>query len=71
MAADNEHNGIADCLRLHIYSEPDVNSEIVCKVRYLTDLIVSTGESRGDFYKVYTPVGASGYCRKDQVSIIE
>ena len=71
MAADNEHKGIADCLRLHIYSEPNENSEIVCKVRYLTDLIISTGESRGDFYKVYTAVGAEGYCRKEQARIIE
>lgn len=71
MAADNAHKGIADCLRLHIYSKPDIDSEIVCKVRYLTDLIISLGESTEDFYKVYTAVGASGYCKKDQVFIIQ
>ena len=71
MAADNEHKGCADCLRLHIYSKPDVNSEVVCKVRYLTDLIISDGESTKDFYKVYTAIGAEGYCRKDQVIFVE
>ena len=69
MAADNEHTGIADCLRLHIYSKPDANSEVVCKVRYLTDLIISLAESTEDYYKVYTAVGATGYCKKDQVFV--
>lgn len=67
MVADNEHTGIVDRPRLHIYSEPDVNSEIVCTVESPIGLIVSEGESRGDFYKVYTAYGAPGYCRKDQV----
>lgn len=69
MGVDNEPNGRAVCLRLHIHSKPDLNSEIVCKVRYLTDLIVSLGESTEDFYKVYTATGAAGYCKKDQVFV--
>lgn len=71
MAEDKMHTGQADCLRLHIHAKPDLDSEIVCKVRYLTDLIISLGESTEDFYKVYTAVGASGYCKKDQVFIIK
>ena len=71
MAADNAQKGIADCLRLHIYSKPDDKSEVVCKVRYLTDLIISRGESTDDYYKVYTAVGATGYCKKDQVFVTQ
>lgn len=71
MEVDNAHNGKAICLRLHIYSKPDVDSEVVCKVRYLTDLIISLAESTEDFYKVYTATGASGYCKKDQVFVKE
>ena len=70
MEVDNVPNGRADCLRLHIHTKPDLESEIVCKVRYLTDLIVSLGESTEDFYKVYTATGATGYCKKDQVFLI-
>ena len=57
----------ADCQRLCIYSEPDLNSEIVCEVDSPIGMIISDGESRGDFYKVYTVHGVPGYCRKDQV----
>ena len=61
----------ADCQRLCIYSEPDENSEIVCEVDSIIGLIISVGESRGDYYRVYTVYGAPGYCRKEQVHIIE
>lgn len=57
----------ADGQRLCIYSEPDDNSEIVCEVDSPIGLIISTGESGDDFYKVYTVYGVPGYCRKDQV----
>lgn len=61
--------GVANCLRLHIHSEPDLDSEIVCKVRYLTELDVDMGNSTEDFYKVTTAIGAEGFCQKDLVTI--
>ena len=61
--------GIANCLRLHIYSEPDFNSEIVCKVRYLTELMIDPVGSTKDFYKIYTAIGAEGFCQKDLITI--
>lgn len=69
MVVDNMRTGHADCIRLHIHTKPDLDSEIVCKVRYLTNLEISLEESTEDFYKVYTATGASGYCKKDQVFI--
>lgn len=69
MEVGNLTKGIATCLRLHIHSKPDLESEIVCKVRYLTELAVNLNDSTEDFYKVYTATGAMGYCKKDQVSI--
>lgn len=61
--------GFANCLRLHIHSKPDLESEIVCKVRYLTEVMVDIGGSTPDFYKVYTATGAEGFCQKDFVTI--
>lgn len=61
--------GVANCIRLHIRSEPDLNSEVVCKVRYLTELVIDLGESTKDFYKVYTAIGAEGFCQKEFVTI--
>lgn len=63
--------GVVTCLRLHIHSKPDLESEIVCKIRYLTEVVVDLAESTKDFYKVYTAVGAEGFCLRDCVSIKE
>lgn len=61
--------GVAKCLRLHILSEPRADADVVCKVRYLTNLLVSESESTDDYYKVCTAFGAEGYCDKHSVEI--
>lgn len=61
--------GVVNCLRLHIYSEPNIDSEIVCKVRYATELEIDPTESTEDFYKIYTAIGAEGFCEKELVTI--
>ena len=61
--------GVVNCLRLHIHTEPDVNSEIVCKIRYLTEVMVDPVNSTKDFYKIYTAIGAEGFCQKDLLTI--
>lgn len=69
MKAKSTFTGFANCLRLHIHSEPNLESEIVCKVRYLTELEVESDESTPDFYKVYTVTGAEGFCQKEFVTL--
>ena len=61
--------GVVNCLRLHIHSEPSTDSEIVCKVRYPTEVVVDSDNSTEDFYKVYTAIGAEGFCEKELVTI--
>lgn len=61
--------GMANCLRLHILSEPRADADVVCKVRYLTELMVIEDESTDDYYKVCTAIGAEGYCDKNSVKI--
>ncbi len=65
MKTDEMLIGVADCLRLPIYTEPDVNSELVCKVRYLTEVMIDPVNSTEEFYKVCTAIGAEGFCQKD------
>ena len=38
MNTDAIQNGIVNCLRLHVFSEPNTDSEVVCKLRYLTEV---------------------------------
>lgn len=61
--------GVSNSIRLHIHEEPDLNSPIVCKVRYLTLLQIDLDKSTKDFYKVFTAIGAEGFCEKEFVTI--
>lgn len=61
--------GIVNCLRLHIHAEPDLNSDVVCKIRYLTEVMIDQINSTADFYKIYTAIGAEGFCQKDLLTI--
>ena len=60
---------VADCVRLHILSAPRSNADVVCKVRYLTELLITEERPGDDYYKVCTVSGAEGYCEKSLVRI--
>lgn len=61
--------GVANCLRLHIHTEPNRESEIVCKVRYLTELDIDLDASVEGWYKVSIAIGAEGFCQKEYVTV--
>lgn len=69
MKTENMPIGVVNCLRLHIYSEPNLESEIVCKIRYSTEVVIDLDNSTDDFYKIYTAIGAEGFCQRDLVTI--
>ena len=69
MRTEGMQIGFANCLRLHIHSEPTIDSEIICKVRYLTEVEIDLDSSTDDFYKVYTAIGAEGFCQKEFITI--
>lgn len=69
MKTENTRTGIVNCLRLHILFEPNVDSEVVCKVRYLTEVAIDMTNSTEDFYKIYTAIGAEGFCQKEYITI--
>ena len=54
-------NAFANCLRLHVFEKPSVDSEVVCKLRYLTELEVDLEASTEGFYKVYTAIDGKIY----------
>lgn len=64
-----EKTGAANCVRLHILSEPRSDADVVCKVRYLTELRIVDEMPTSDFIKVCTAIGAEGYCDRNLVKI--
>lgn len=61
---------VADTVRLHILSEPRSDADVVCKVRYLTELKIIKELPREGYFKVCTAIGAEGYCEKRLVRIL-
>lgn len=69
MEVEGNRIGVVNCLRLHILSEPNLESDVVCKVRYLTQVAVDLDNSTEDFYKIYTAIGAEGFCQKELITL--
>lgn len=53
---------VADCITLNVRKEPDINSEVICSIPCLTEVVIDDSESTKDFYKVCTPAGIEGFC---------
>ena len=71
MAKKDVQMGVVNCLRLHVHEEPDLDSDIVCKIRYLSNVEVDFDNSTKDFYKIYTEMGAEGFCQKELITLIQ
>lgn len=69
MKTEDMQIGFVNCLRLHMLSEPDLASEVICKIRYLTEVAIDLDSSTEDFYKIYTAIGAEGFCQKDLITV--
>lgn len=67
--AMHNRTGFVNSLRLHVYSEPTQDSDVVCKLRYLTEVKIDYKNSTEEFYKICTAIGAEGFCQKDLVTI--
>lgn len=69
MKTEDMLTGVVNCLRLHIHSEPTTESEVICKIRYATEVEIDPSKSTEDYYKIYTAIGAEGFCKKELVTI--
>lgn len=69
MKTEHMLTGNVNCLRLHIHAKPDLNSEVICKIRYLTEVKVDLENSNEEFYKIHTAIGAEGFCEKYLITI--
>lgn len=62
---------VVDSVRLHILSAPRSDADVVCKVRYLTELEIIDEMPTTDYCKVCTAFGAEGYCDRRLVRILK
>lgn len=64
---------VTDCDILNVREKPSVKAKVVGTIAKKTIVEISEAESTEDFYKitVISPVGASGYCMKQFITITE
>lgn len=60
---------IFNCVTLNIRESADKDSESLCIAKSGTELMVDLAKSTDDWYHVYTPEGAEGFCMKKFVSL--
>lgn len=60
---------VTNCDRLNVRQSPNITSKVLTAVTKNTELLVEDINESGDFYKVITPMGIDGYCKKDYVKL--
>lgn len=60
---------IVNCLWTSLHEKPRNDSEVVCDLLALSEVLVFPEQSVGDFYLVHLPSGDEGYCLKDHVAV--
>lgn len=61
--------GTVNFVEIDVYSEPNVNSSIVCKIRYMSEVVVDLKNSTDNFYKICSAIGADGFCQKSLITL--
>ena len=62
-------SGFINHSETNIYSDPNRNSEIVCEIQSLTEVLIDLANSSDDFYKIYTVIGMEGFCEKEYITV--
>ena len=59
--------GKVNCSKLNVRKEPSIHSNPLCIVEYGTRMEIS--EFNGEWVKILTPDGVSGYCMKEFIDL--
>ena len=60
---------VTDCLKLNIRKEPNKNSDPVCVIDALSELVIDLKASTFNWFKVETKDGVEGFCMKKFVAV--
>lgn len=60
---------VSNCTKLNVREEPSMDSDIVCEISKLTEVMINDDESTDDFYKICTDSGIEGFCMKQYVTV--
>lgn len=60
---------VTDCLKLNIRKEPNKNSDPVCVIDALSELVIDLKASTFNWFKVETKDGIKGFCMKKFIAV--
>lgn len=60
---------VDNCERLRVRKESNVDSEELCIINKLSEVVIDLDNSTDEFYKVKTSEGVEGYCMKKFITI--
>lgn len=60
---------VTECVKLNIRKEPSKDADILCEVKFASELQVDLTKSTDDWYSVCTGAGIEGFCMKEYVNI--
>ena len=59
---------VVNCSKLNVRAKATMSSEIVCVLDAASEIEINVARSTGDWFYVYTAVGAEGYCMRKFVN---
>lgn len=60
---------IVNCLCAPLHEKPRNDSETICEVTALSEVLVFPEMAKGDFYLIRIPSGDEGYCLNEYVAV--
>lgn len=67
--AETKIGSVTDCLLLNVRELPDKESNVLCVIECLTELLIDVTFEHDEFYKVCLETGVEGYCMKKFIAL--
>lgn len=60
---------VVNCDRLNVRASADPESEVLCTINALDEVLIDESGTTYEFYNVYTETGVEGYCMKKFIAV--
>lgn len=55
---------VVNCLKLNVRTEPRIDADVVCVLDVMSEIKIDVSKSTTEWFKIYTAIGAEGYCMR-------
>ena len=58
------HGVVVNCSKLNVRAEPSMFADVVCVLDAASEIEIDITKSNNEWFKIYTTIGAEGYCMR-------